>query len=188
MDDVSAVTQLLKNWKAGDNEALSDLMPMVHDTLRKLAGKYMQSENAGHTLQATALVNEAFLKLVDADVTWQNRAHFMAIAAKSMRNILIDHAKSKGRQKRGGNDVLVTLHEANVAGDKGTPELLDIEDALNQLADLDTRKAEIVELSFFGGMTYDEIAEALGISAATVDRELRFSKAWLQRALNENSE
>jgi len=187
-DDVSAVTQLLKNWQSGDNEALSDLMPMVHDTLRKLAGKYMQSENAGHTLQATALVNEAFLKLVDADITWQNRAHFMAIAAKSMRHILIDHAKSKGRQKRGGNDVLVTLHEANVAGDQRTPELLDIEDALIQLAELDTRKAEIVELSFFGGMTYDEIAEALGISAATVDRELRFSKAWLQRALNENGE
>lgn len=186
-DDTSAVTQLLKNWQSGDSKALSDLMPMVHDTLRKLAEKYMQSENAGHTLQATALVNEAFLKLVDADITWQSRAHFMAIAAKAMRHILIDHAKSKGRQKRGGNDVLVTLHEANVAGDKGTPELLDIEDALNQLAELDTRKAEIVELSFFGGMTYDEIAEALGISAATVDRELRFSKAWLQRALNEDS-
>ncbi|WP_455375096.1 sigma-70 family RNA polymerase sigma factor [Kaarinaea lacus] len=186
-DDVSAVTQLLKSWKSGDNEALSELMPMVHDTLRKLAGKYMQSENAGHTLQATALVNEAFLKLVDADVTWQNRAHFMAIAARSMRHILVDHAKSKGRQKRGGDDVLVTLHEANVAGEKAQPELLEIEEALTALADLDARKAEIVELSFFGGMTYDEIGEALGISPATVDRELRFSKAWLQRFMTENS-
>jgi len=186
-DDVSAVTQLLKNWKSGDNQALSELMPMVHDTLRKLAGRYMQGENAGHTLQATALVNEAFIKLVDADVTWQNRAHFMAIAAKSMRHILIDHAKSKGRQKRGGDDVLVTLHEANVSDDKGQPELLDIEEALTALADLDARKAEIVELSFFGGMTYGEIGEALNISEATVDRELRFSKAWLQRFINENA-
>lgn len=186
-DDVSAVTQLLKSWKSGDNQALSELMPMVHDTLRKLAGKYMQGEKAGHTLQATALVNEAFIKLVDADVTWQNRAHFLAIAAKSMRHILIDHAKSKGRQKRGGDDVLVTLHEANVAGEKAQPELLDIEEALTALADLDARKAEIVELSFFGGMTYDEIGEALGISPATVDRELRFSKAWLQRFMTENS-
>ncbi|KPJ93072.1 MAG: RNA polymerase subunit sigma-24 [Gammaproteobacteria bacterium SG8_15] len=185
MEDVSAVTQLLKDWRSGNEKALSELMPMVHDTLRNLAGKYMQSENAGHTLQATALVNEAYLKLVDSEVTWQNRAHFLAIAAKSMRNILIDHARSKGRQKRGGNDVLVTLHEANVAGNNATPDLLDIEEVLNQLAALDPRKSEIVELSFFGGMTYDEIAEALNISAATVDRELRFSKAWLQRALNE---
>lgn len=185
MDDVSVVTQLLKDWRAGNDKALADLMPMVHDTLRKLAGRYMQAENAGHTLQATALVNEAYLKLIDSEITWQNRAHFMAIAAKSMRNILIDHARSRGRQKRGGDDVLVTLHEANVAGNNTTPDLLEIEEVLNQLAELDARKAEIVELSFFGGMTYDEIAEALNISAATVDRELRFSKAWLQRALNE---
>ena len=185
-DDISVVTQLLKSWKSGDNKALSELMPMVHDTLRKLAGKYMQSENAGHTLQATALVNEAYLKLIDADITWQNRAHFMAIAARSMRRILIDHAKSKGRQKRGGDDVLVTLHEANVAGGDKQPEILDIEEALQQLGALDKRKAEIVELSFYGGMTYDEIAEALDISAATVDRELRFSKAWLQKAINDS--
>ena len=185
MDDESVVTQLLKDWRSGNEKALTDLMPLVHDTLRNLASRYMQSENAGHTLQATALVNEAYLKLIDSDVTWQNRAHFMAIAAKSMRNILIDHARSKGRQKRGGNDVLVTLHEANVAGSNQQPDLLDIEEVLNQLADLDSRKADIVELSFFGGMTYDEIAEALNISTATVDRELRFSKAWLQRALNE---
>jgi len=185
MDDVSAVTLLLKDWRSGNDKALSELMPMVHDTLRKLAGKYMQSENAGHTLQATALVNEAFLKLIDSEVTWQNRAHFMAIAARSMRQILIDHARSKRRDKRGGNDVLVTLHEANVADNNEAPDLLDIEEVLNQLAELDPRKAEIVELSFFGGMTYDEIAEALAISVATVDRELRFSKAWLQKALNE---
>lgn len=185
MDDVSAVTQLLKDWRSGNDKALSDLMPMVHDTLRKLAGRYMQSENAGHTLQATALVNEAFIKLIDTEVTWQNRAHFMAIAARAMRQILIDHARNKRREKRGGNEVLVTLHEANVAGNSQMPDLLDIEEVLTQLADLDPRKAEIVELSFFGGMTYDEIAEALNISPATVDRELRFSKAWLQRALNE---
>jgi len=143
----------------------------------------MRGENAGHTLQATALVNEAFLKLVDTSVPWQSRAHFIAIAARAMRQILIDHAKTKKRQKRGGDEVLVTLHEANVA-DNQQPDLLDTEDALNKLAKVDARKAEIIELSFFGGMTYDEIAEALAISAATVDRKLRFSRAWLQRELS----
>lgn len=183
MPNDNPITQLLHDWRAGDDKALNDLMPLMHDKLRQLANKYMRGENPGHTLQATALVNEAFLKLVDTNVPWQSRAHFIAIAARAMRQILIDHAKSKRRHKRGGEDVQVTLHEANIADQHGQPDLLDIENALNKLAKVDERKASIIELSFFGGLTYDEIAEALGISPATVDRELRFSKAWLQRAL-----
>lgn len=184
MADDNPITQLLHDWRAGNDKALNELMPLVHANLRQLANKYMRGENAGHTLQATALVNEAFLKLVDASVSWQSRAHFIAIAARAMRQVLIDHAKSKKRQKHGGNKVLITLHETIVGEDQQQPDLLDIEDALNKLAKVDARKAEIIELSFFGGMTYDEIAEALGISAATVDRELRFSRAWLQRELS----
>ncbi|MDH5446043.1 MAG: sigma-70 family RNA polymerase sigma factor [Gammaproteobacteria bacterium] len=184
MADDNPITQLLQDWRSGDPKALNELMPMVHSHLRQLANNYMRGENAGHTLQATALVNEAFLKLVDASVAWQNRAHFIAIAARAMRQILIDHAKSKKRQKRGGDDIQVTLHEANIADNQQQPDLLDIEDALNKLEKIDERKAQIIELSFFGGMTYEEIAEALSISEATVDRELRFSKAWLQRELS----
>lgn len=178
------ITQLLMDWQAGDQQALNRLMPLVHDHLRQLAGRYMRNENAGHTLQATALVNEAFLKLVDNSVGWQSRAHFIAIAARAMRQILVDHARARRRQKRGGADVQVTLHDAMLA-DNSQPDLLDIEQALTDLGQLDERKARIIELSFFGGMTYDEIAEALDISPATVDRELRFSRAWLQRELSQ---
>lgn len=179
------ITQLLVEWRSGNERALNELMPLVHDNLRQLAGKYMRNENAGHTLQATALVNEAFLKLFDNSVTWQNRAHFLAIAARSMRQILVDHARSKKSQKRGGGEFMVTLHDTQVADGHSEPDLLDIEDALDRLADADPRKADIVELSFYGGMTYDEIGEALGISAATVDRELRFSRAWLRKEMGE---
>ncbi len=184
MAEDNPITQLLQDWRAGDARALNELMPLVHDKLRQLANNYMRGENAGHTLQATALVNEAFLKLVDTSVSWQSRAHFIAIAARAMRQILIDHAKGKNRQKRGGDEMLVTLHETLVGANDQQPDLLDIEDALNKLAKVDERKANIIELNFFGGMTYDEIAEALDISAATVDRELRFSRAWLQKELS----
>jgi len=180
------ITQLLMDWQAGDQQALNRLMPLVHDHLRQLAGGYMRNENAGHTLQATALVNEAFLKLVDSSAGWQSRAHFIAIAARAMRQILVDHARARRRQKRGGADVQVTLHDAMLADNNSQPDLLDIERALTDLGQLDERKARIIELSFFGGLTYDEIAEALGISAATVDRELRFSRAWLQRELSQD--
>jgi len=166
------ITQLLMDWQAGDQQALNRLMPLVHDHLRQLAGRYMR------------LVNEAFLKLVDNSVGWQSRAHFIAIAARAMRQILVDHARARRRQKRGGADVQVTLHDAMLA-DNSQPDLLDIEQALTDLGQLDERKARIIELSFFGGMTYDEIAEALDISPATVDRELRFSRAWLQRELSQ---
>lgn len=162
-------------------------MPLVHDKLHQLASGYMKQENKGHTLQATALVNEAYLKLCDSGSDWQNRAHFLAIAARSMRQILVDHARAKHRHKRGGDDIQVTLHEANIAGVVSDPNLLDVELALEKLQRIDARKAQIVELSFYGGMTYDEIAATMSLSAATVDRELRFSRAWLQRALGEAS-
>jgi RNA polymerase sigma factor (TIGR02999 family) len=185
MTESNPITQMLVNWRAGDDQALNQLMPLVHDNLRQLANKYMRNEQAGHTLQATALVNEAFLKLCDSSIGWQSRAHFIAIAARAMRQILVDHAKSKRRQKRGGNDLQVTLHEAQIADDHSEPDVLDIEEALNNLTKVDERKAHIIELNIFGGMTYDEIAEVLNISTATVDRELRFSRAWLQNALRD---
>ncbi|MGD8783902.1 MAG: sigma-70 family RNA polymerase sigma factor [Thioalkalispiraceae bacterium] len=182
MANPSRITQLLLDWRAGEKKALNELLPMVQDNLRQLANKYMRGENAGHTLQATALVNEAYLRLVDVDITWQNRAHFMAIAANTMRHILVDHARAKRREKRGGDAIQITLHETRVGGNN-EPDILDLEDVLKKLAEFDERKSKIIELSFFGGLTYDEIAEVLEISAATVDRELRFAKAWLQREM-----
>lgn len=186
MSGSSQITQLLLDWRAGEKKALNDLLPLVQDNLRQLAAKYMRGENAGHTLQATALVNEAFIKLVDAKLTWQNRAHFMAIAANTMRHILVDHARAKRREKRGGDAVQVTLHETKIGG-HNEPDVLDLEDVLEKLTEFDERKAKVIELSFYGGLTYDEIAEVLEISAATVDRELRFAKAWLYRELNDEN-
>ncbi|HEY9052393.1 MAG TPA: sigma-70 family RNA polymerase sigma factor [Gammaproteobacteria bacterium] len=186
MAEVNQITQMLNSWRAGDNQALKRLIPLVHDNLHQLANKYMRNESPGHTLQATALVNEAFLKLCDNSISWQSRAHFIAIAARAMRQILVDHAKSKHRQKRGGHDVQVTLHEALIADDQSELDMLDMEEALNNLAKVDERKAKIIEMNIFGGMTYEEIGVVLDISPATVDRELRFSKAWLQRALSDD--
>ena len=187
MNDASQVTQLLHDWRSGKPKALNELIPLVQDTLRQLAGRYMRGEHAGHTLQATALVNEAFLRLVDAKVTWQNRAHFIAIAARNMRHILVDHAKAKHREKRGGDAVRITLQETKL-GASDEPDILDLEEAMTLLAKVDERKAHIIELSFYGGLTYDEIAEVMAISPATVDRELRFAKAWLYRALSDSPE
>ena len=183
MPEQQPVTQLLNDWRAGNAQALNRLVPLVHDSLQRLAGKYMRGERAGHTLQATALVNEAFLKLCDSSISWQNRAHFLAVAARTMRRILIDHARAKHRDKRGGDAVQVTLHDARIGSHEEEPDILDLENVLQRLLQLDPRKAEVVELSFYGGMTYDEIGEALAISPATVDRELRFAKAWLLREL-----
>lgn len=184
MTQDTPITRLLMDWQAGDSQALHRLMPLVHDNLHQLAGRYMRNEKVGHTLQATALVNEAFLKLVDNSASWQSRAHFIAIAARAMRQILVDHARARRRQKRGGVDVQVTLHDAMLADNRSQPDILDIEQALTSLGELDERKARIIELSFFGGLSYEEIAEVIGISPATVDRDLRFSRAWLQRALS----
>jgi len=186
MSDGNDVTRLLLEWRAGDQGALDELLPRVERALHQIAARQMRGERPGHTLQATVLVNEAYLKLVDASVSWQNRAHLLAVAARIMRNILVDHAKARRRDKRGGGDVRVTLHEANVASAGPEPDILDVEDALGRLCAFDERKAKVVEMSFYGGMTYDEIAEAIGISPATVDRELRMAKAWLYRELEDS--
>ncbi len=183
MQKTSDVTRLLLDWRAGQKNALNDLLPKVQDNLRQLAAGYMRGENSGHTLQPTALVNEAFLRLVDVDITWQNRAHFIAIAANTMRRILVDHARAKRREKRGGDDIQVTLHETRL-GEGDQADILELEDVLTKLEAFDQRKSQVIELSFYGGLTYDEIGEVVGISAATVDRELRFAKAWLYRELN----
>jgi RNA polymerase sigma factor (TIGR02999 family) len=184
MSDADNVTQLLLDWRAGRQDALAELMPLVEQTLHDLAQRHMRKERAGHTLQATALVNEAYMRLVDAPVSWENRAHFLAVAARIMRHILVDHAKAKRRTKRGGAEMRVTLQEARLAGASPSPDVLDLEDALSRLAVFDTRKANVVELSFYGGMTYDEVADALDISPATVDRDLRLAKAWLCREIS----
>ncbi len=179
----SSVTQLLGAWREGDDAALSELTPLVYQELRRLAGSYMRGERKGHTLQATAVVNEAYMRMVDMDVEWQNRAHFFAIAARLMRRILVDHAKAHRRQKRGGKDTTLSLEEALVMGEEREPDLIHLDEALSKLSEVDERKSQVVELHFFGGLTYDEIAEAMSISAATVHRDLRMAKAWLNNEL-----
>ena len=162
-------------------------MPLVYDQLRRQADRYMRGERGGHTLQATALVHEAYARMVDMEVSWKDRAHFFAVAARVMRRILVDHAKSARRAKRGGGAVKVPLDESLFVDRESVSDLVDLNDALVGLAKFDERKAQVVELRYFGGMTYDEMAEALGLSVATVDRELRLAKAWLYRELDPSS-
>jgi RNA polymerase sigma factor (TIGR02999 family) len=184
MAAVRAVTELLEEWRSGDDAALEELTPLVYEELRRVARRYMRSERPGHTLQATGLVNEAFIRMAGMDVQWTDRAHFYAVAARLMRRILIDYAKASRSDKRGGGQRLLTLERADaVPGQSGPADLLALDCALTQLAAIDGRKSDIVVLHFFGGMTYDEIAEALGISAATVHRDLRLGKAWLLNEL-----
>jgi len=182
-DDASEVTQLLLQWRAGDENALETLMPLVYEELHRLAGRYMRSERPDHTLQATALVNEAYVRLAGMDVKWEGRVHFLALAARLMRRILVDHAKAQRREKRGGGAQKVTLDEALMVSSQPSADMVELDAALERLAEFDARKAKAVELHFFGGMTYDETAEALGISAATVDRDLRMARAWLYKEL-----
>jgi len=181
------VTRLLREWRGGREAALQELMPVVYDELRRLAKGYLRGERQDHTLQGTALVNEAYMRLVDMDVSWQDRAHFFAVAARLMRRMLVDHARARGRGKRGGGESAMTLDEPLVASPERAPDLLALDDALSSLTQLDPRKSQIVELHFFGGMTYEETAEALGISPATVHRELRLAKAWLHHELGAES-
>ncbi len=168
----------------GDERALSQLMPLVYDELRRLARGYLGRERPGQTLQPTALVNEAYLRLVkDKKQDWQTRTHFVAIAAISMRQILIEHARARDAQKRGGDRARVTLDEGLVAEEQRSVDLLAVDDALRKLATIDAQQAKLVELRFFGGLTIDESAEALGISPATVKRHWAMAKAWLQREI-----
>ncbi len=178
------VTQLLADMRGGDQNAVNELTPLVYDELKRLAGRQMSGERSGHTLQATALVNEAYMRLVDADISYQDRKHFFSVAARTMRRILVDHAKAKGRRKRGGDFAKVTLEEGLVMSPEPDSDLVKLDDALKLLEGQDERKAKVIELHFFGGLTYNEVAEALEISAATVHRELRMGKAWLERELS----
>jgi RNA polymerase sigma factor (TIGR02999 family) len=175
----NTVTQLLVASRSGDISGLERLLPLVYAELRQVAQRQMQGENTGHTLQATALVHEAFLRLSGSNIEWQDRVHFFALAASTMRHILVDHAKARRRKKRGGGAVHVPLEDALHAADNVTADLAALDEALTRLAGRDERKARVVELHYFAGLTYEEIAEALRISAATVDRDLRFAKAWL---------
>jgi RNA polymerase sigma factor (TIGR02999 family) len=179
----SPVTQLLKDWRGGDAEALGRLLPHVYDELRRLARRHMRGERGDHTLQTTGLVHEAYVRLVHSDVPWEDRVHFFAVAAGLMRRILVDHAKANRRQKRGGGARRITLDEAALVSSPPGEDLLQLDRALDGLAELDARKSRIVELVYFGGMTYREAAAALEISEATVHRELRIAKAWLVRAI-----
>ena len=178
------VTQLLEAWSQGDKAALDQLTPLVHEELRHLAHRYMRRERAGHTLQTTALVNEAYLRLVDQkQVRWQNRAHFFAVAAQVMRHILIDHARTRGRDKRGGEAQHVSLDEAEAMSSARAAELLALDEALNELAKIDERRSKVVELRYFGGLSIEETAEVLKVKPITVSRDWRWAKAWLFRAL-----
>jgi RNA polymerase sigma factor (TIGR02999 family) len=175
-----AITQLLVAWQAGDGRALDALVPVVYDELRRLAHRSMKHERAGHVLQTTALVNEAYLNLVDArKVRWRGRAHFFAICAKLMREILVHYARARDARKRGGSFRQISLDESALYAPAPDADLLDLDDALTALASFDERKARVVELRFFGGLTLDETAEVLKVSADTVARDWDFAKSWL---------
>lgn len=178
------VTQLLKDWGDGDKAALDKLMPLVYEELHRLAHQYMSRERTGHTLQTSALVNEAYFRLIDQkDVQWQNRAHFFGIAAQMMRRILVDHARSRASAKRGGIAHRVSLDEAMIVSEERAADVVALDDALKSLAEIDPRKSQIVELRFFGGLSIEETAEVLKVSPGTVMRDWTLAKAWLRRAV-----
>lgn len=178
------ITELLIDWGHGDQAALDKLMPLVYDELRRLANNYLRREAAGHTLQPTALVNEAYLKLVGQKTNWQNRAHFFAISAKLMRRILVDHARQRQAAKRGGSQQQrISITSAETIMKQPAIDLLALNEALDELATMDTQQGRIVELKFFGGLSIEETAEVLGISHATVERDWKMARAWLRRQL-----
>lgn len=178
------ITELLKAWRQGDHDALEALMPLVEDELRNIARRYMRNENQGHLLQTTALVNEAFMRLVDQKrVEWQSRAHFFGIAAQLMRRILVDYARSELRIKRGGGAQVVSLSQADGATEQTPEELLALDEALERLAAFDQRKSKVVELRYFGGLSVEEVAEVLSVSEVTVVRDWSVAKAWLKREI-----
>src|SRR6266480_4572976 len=178
------VTDLLTRWSEGDDAVLAELTPLVYEELRRLAHRQMGAERPDHTLQTTALVNEAYLRLADqTNPRWQNRAHFFAVAARAMRQILVSYARTQQAQKRGGGAFKVDLNEAALVSPEESREVVELHEALEQLSALDSRKAQIVELKYFGGLNYDEIAEVLKISRITVRRDWEFAKVWLYTEL-----
>jgi RNA polymerase sigma-70 factor (ECF subfamily) len=179
------VTELLTRWSHGDDGALAELTPLVYEELRRLAHRQMGAERSDHTLQTTALVNEAYLRLADqTNPRWQDRAHFFAVSARAMRQILVSYARSQQAQKRGGGALKVELDEAPLVSPEESKEIVDLHEALETLSTLDSRKAQVVELKYFGGLTYDEIAEVLKISRVTVRRDWEFAKLWLYTELH----
>ncbi len=187
--DTRAVTQLLRAWTNGDDQALEALLPLVESELRRLARAYMARERTGHTLQTTALVNEAFLRLIDArSIPWQDRAHFLGIAARLMRRVLVDHARTRGYRKRGGDARRVPWTEAMAVSPDPDFNLLALDRALDKLAASDPRKARVIEMRFFGGLTVEETAEALRVSPDTVKRDWRLAKLWLLRDLKDTGD
>lgn len=181
----SEITRLLQDWRGGSQPALDLLLSRVYEELRVVAAAQLASERPDHTLQATALVHEAYVRLVDAKIPWQDRAHFFAVASGTMRRILVDHARARRAQKRGGDRVGVTLHDDILAEGSPADEFLALDEALDRLASLDARKGRTVELRYFGGLNAAEIGEVLGVAVATVQRDLRMARAWLMRELSD---
>jgi len=178
------VTQLLVAWGGGDRAALDELMPLVYEELRRLAHKCIRRERPGHTLQTSALLNEAYLRLVDQkNIHWQDRAHFFGIAARLMRQVLVDYARKRGYAKRGGDAHRVPLDEALTVSEERAADVVALDDALKSLAEIDPRQSQIVELRFFGGLSIEETAEVLAVSPGTVMRDWTLAKAWLRRAV-----
>lgn len=179
------VTRLLAEWGGGDREALDRLIPLVYDELRRLADRYLRRERADHTLQPTALVNEAYMRLVgQSEVRWQNRAHFIGVAAQLMRRILVDHARGRVASKRGGGRQKLSLQALDSFFEEPDLDLVALDDALGELAEMDPQQSRIVELRFFGGLTIEETAEVVGVSPMTVKREWALAKAWLLRQVS----
>jgi RNA polymerase sigma factor (TIGR02999 family) len=184
LPDPQQVTQLLSNWSHGDRAALEELTPLVYEELRRRAHYYMEGQRPDHTLQTTALVNEAYLRLADqSSPNFKNRAHFFAVAAQAMRQILVNYAKAHQAEKRGAGASKVELDDVALISPEQTQEILDLNEALERLAALDSRKAQVVELKYFGGLNQDEMAEVLNVSAVTVRRDWVFAKAWLYSEL-----
>jgi RNA polymerase sigma factor (TIGR02999 family) len=182
------LTLLLKRWRQGDQDALERLMPLVYEELRRIARHYLKSERQGHTLESTALVHEAFLRLVDQrNVQWQNRAHFFGIASQMMRRILVDHARKRNAAKRDAALVRLSVAERLVPGAEREPDLLALDQAINALAALDPDQSRVVELRYFGGLTIEETAEVMGISPATVKREWTTARLWLKREIRKGA-
>jgi RNA polymerase sigma factor (TIGR02999 family) len=180
------ITHLLKEWSEGDEQALDRLTPLVYEELRRQAARYLRRERRGHSMQTTALINEAYLRLIDAkEVHWQGRAHFFAIAANLMRRILVDHARRRDAEKRGGSQIRLTLDHTIAVAKQSDVDLMAIDEALTRLAAIDPQQAQVVELRFFSGLSVEETAAALGISPRTVKRDWSVARAWLRREIGE---
>jgi RNA polymerase sigma factor (TIGR02999 family) len=181
-DDSSAVTILLRRWQGGESDALEELTPLVYQELRRIAGSFLRRERSDHTLQATALLHEAYMRLAGQNATsWKDRTHFFGVAAHLMRMILVDHARSKAAEKRGGGLKPITLEETLSASSERPADLVALDDALMELEKFDSRKSKVIELRYFGGMTIEEASEVLGISTSTLVRDQRLAEAWIQR-------